>query len=112
MVLHADALLIFDVDPTLWKEGMRVWEYGWIGLVENRGHANDGLWLSAANQGNSWGCTTKGEVSIASIRHVWAVNAYSSGYFPFIVVKRTVAWEPLMPSNFTSTKSLGSASAK
>lgn len=43
MVLHADALLLVEVHPAFWKEGVRVWENVGVGLVEYRGHADDGL---------------------------------------------------------------------
>lgn len=49
---------------------------------------------------------------IVMIGCLWVVDAYPSRYFPFFIVKRTVARKPLMPSDFTRTKSLGSASAK
>ena len=43
MTVHAEALFLVNVDPALWEEGMRIWEHIWFGLVENRGHADDGL---------------------------------------------------------------------
>ena len=43
MTLHADALLLVNIHPALWEEGVRIWEYIWVGLVENWGHADDSL---------------------------------------------------------------------
>ena len=45
MALHTDQFLLVDLDPTLWEEGVRVFEYVWVGLGEYRGHADDGLRL-------------------------------------------------------------------
>ena len=43
MTVHADTLLLVNVDPAFWEEGVRVWEHIWFRLVKNRGHADDGL---------------------------------------------------------------------
>lgn len=45
MVVHTDAFLLIEVDPALWEEGVRVWKYVWVNLVEDGGHADDGLGL-------------------------------------------------------------------
>lgn len=52
VVLHSDALLLFNVDPTLWKEGVRVWKYVWVDLMEDGCHANDGLGAVSCELGN------------------------------------------------------------
>ena len=43
MSVHADTLLLVNINPALWEEGMRIWEHIWLGLVEDWGHADDGL---------------------------------------------------------------------
>lgn len=43
MTVHTDALLLVNIDPAVWDEGVRIWEHIWVGLVENWGHADDGL---------------------------------------------------------------------
>ena len=43
VAVHADALLLVNVDPAVWEEGVRVWKHIWVDLVENGGHADDGL---------------------------------------------------------------------
>ena len=45
MALHTDQFLLVGLDPTLWEEGVRAFEYLWVGLGEYRGHADDGLGL-------------------------------------------------------------------
>ena len=53
MTVHADALFFVNVDPALWEEGVRIWEYIWVGLVENWGHADDGLAFESEGDRNS-----------------------------------------------------------
>lgn len=44
-MLHTDTMLLVGVDPALWEESVRVWEYTRVGLVEYGRHADDGLGL-------------------------------------------------------------------
>ena len=53
MSVHADALLLVNINPALWEEGVRIWEHIWLGLVENRGHADDGLGFESETDCNS-----------------------------------------------------------
>lgn len=42
VMFHTDSLFLVEVDPSLWEEGVWVWEYVWVGLVEYGSHADDG----------------------------------------------------------------------
>ena len=43
MMVHADALFLVNIDPALWEESVWVWEHIGLGLMENWGHADNGL---------------------------------------------------------------------
>ena len=55
VMFHTDSLFLLEVDPPLWEEGVWVWEYVRVGLVEYGSHADDGLRLSEKDRDNGAG---------------------------------------------------------
>lgn len=109
VVLHTESLLLLDIDPALWEEGVRAWEHVWVNLVEYGCHADDGLKLSELDC-DTHGGNLKGRVvpdfSLRGSSGLW--DAYSGWDLPFFVVKGAVTGKALVSSDFTGTKSLSS----
>ncbi len=105
--LHTNALLLLKVDPTFWEEGVRVWEYVRVNLVEYWSHADDGLETVRSGQrylnktckrGRVWGVFECYVIGIG--------DSYIGWYLPILVVEGFLG-KALMPSDFTGTKSSG-----
>ena len=88
MTVHADALFLVNIDPALWEEGMRVWEYIWFGLVEDWGHADDGLGFESESDCDYY---KTGVQKKRQPGNVGTKGAYSGWDFPLLVVEGAVA---------------------